>query len=117
MLVAKILFNSIVSTPGARFMTMDISNFYLNTPLDCPEFIRMRISDIPDEIIQEYKLLNPLKPNRYVYIEIVLGMYGHMLVSLPTSCSKNGSTNIVTDKANSSQACGGMTGALSGSPS
>jgi len=30
---AKISFNSIVSTPGAKFMTMDISNMYLNTPL------------------------------------------------------------------------------------
>ena len=33
MIVAKIIFNSVVSTKGARFMTMDISNFYLNTPL------------------------------------------------------------------------------------
>jgi hypothetical protein len=33
MLVAKILFNSVISTPGARFGTMDISNFYLMTPL------------------------------------------------------------------------------------
>ncbi len=33
MLVAKMLFNNIISTRGARFMTMDISNFYLMTPL------------------------------------------------------------------------------------
>ena len=34
MLVAKMLFNSsVISTKGARFMTMDISNIYLNTPL------------------------------------------------------------------------------------
>jgi hypothetical protein len=33
MLVAKMLFNSIISTRGAWFMTMDISNFYLMTPL------------------------------------------------------------------------------------
>ena len=32
-LVAKILFNSVVSTKNARFMTMDVSNFYLMTPL------------------------------------------------------------------------------------
>ena len=36
MLVAKLLFNSVISTPGARFMTMDISNFYLMTPLARP---------------------------------------------------------------------------------
>ena len=29
MLVAKILFNSVISTHGARFMTMNIANFYL----------------------------------------------------------------------------------------
>jgi hypothetical protein len=32
MLVTKMLFNSVISTRGARFMTMDISNFYLMTP-------------------------------------------------------------------------------------
>ena len=33
MLVAKILFNGVISTKDTRFMTMDISNFYLMTPL------------------------------------------------------------------------------------
>jgi hypothetical protein len=33
MLVAKLLFNSIISTPNAKFMTIDISNFYLMMPL------------------------------------------------------------------------------------
>ena len=54
MLVAKILFNSVISTPGARFMTMDISNFYLMTPLKRPEYIRVKLADMPDEIIKEY---------------------------------------------------------------
>jgi hypothetical protein len=53
MLVAKMLFNSVISTRGARFMTMDISNFYLMTPLHQPEFIRMKLSNIPDKIINE----------------------------------------------------------------
>ncbi len=39
LLVAIILFNSTISTPGARFMTMDISNFYHNSPLARPEYI------------------------------------------------------------------------------
>jgi hypothetical protein len=34
MLVAKLLFNSIISTHGAKFMTMDIANFYLMRPLN-----------------------------------------------------------------------------------
>ena len=48
MLVAKILFNSVVSTRNAKFMTMDISNFYLMTPLKRPEYIRISIKDIPE---------------------------------------------------------------------
>ena len=55
-LVAKLLFNSVVSTPGAKFMTMDISHFYLTTPLKRPEYIRINIRDIPQEIIDEYNL-------------------------------------------------------------
>jgi hypothetical protein len=56
MLMAKMLFNSVISTKGARFMTMDISNFFLNTPLPRPEFIRINLKDIPEEVIIEYNL-------------------------------------------------------------
>jgi hypothetical protein len=53
MLAVKILFKSVISTTGACFMTMDISNFPLNTPLKHPKLIGMCISDIPVEIIHE----------------------------------------------------------------
>jgi hypothetical protein len=29
---AKILINSVISTPNAKFLVIDINNFYLNTP-------------------------------------------------------------------------------------
>jgi hypothetical protein len=38
-LVTKMLFNSVISTKGVCFTTMDISNFYLMTPLHRPEII------------------------------------------------------------------------------
>ena len=76
MLVAKMLFNSVVSTKGAKFMTMDISNFYLMTPLKRPEFIRIKLSDIPDEILKEYKLKEKVTKNGSIYIEAIRGMYG-----------------------------------------
>ncbi len=76
MLVAKMLFNSVISTKGARFMTMDISNFYLMTPLYQPEFIQMKLSDIPDEVIKEYKLREKATPNGSIYIRAKQGMYG-----------------------------------------
>ena len=53
MLVTNILFNSIISTKVARLMTINISNFYLMTPLKRPEYIRINVRDIPDEIIDE----------------------------------------------------------------
>jgi hypothetical protein len=40
MLVAKLRFNSVISTHGARFMKMDIAHFYLMTPLKCPEYVK-----------------------------------------------------------------------------
>jgi hypothetical protein len=36
----------------------------------------MKIADIPDEIITEYKLHSLLEPDGFIYIVIILGMYG-----------------------------------------
>ena len=53
MLAAKILFNSVISTTVAWFVTMDISNFCLMTPLSRPEYIQVKLSDIPYKIIKD----------------------------------------------------------------
>ena len=76
MLVAKMLFNSVISTKGAKFMTLDISNFYLMTPLPRPEYIRIKLSDLPDEIIKEYNLMEKVGKDNSIYIEANRGMYG-----------------------------------------
>ncbi len=65
----------VLSTPKAKFMGIDLKNFYLNTPLDRYEYMRLSIDIIPDEIIDQYNL-RPLVSNGYVYIEIRKGMYG-----------------------------------------
>ena len=75
-IVAKLLFNSVVSTPGAKFMTMDISHFYLTTPLKRPEYIRINIRDIPQEIIDEYNLHQQATVDGSIYIVANRGMYG-----------------------------------------
>ncbi|KAL7486610.1 hypothetical protein ACHAW6_012200 [Cyclotella cf. meneghiniana] len=49
-------------------MTLDISNFYLMTPLTCLEYLRMKLRDVPAEIIQEYKLKSLVEPYGSVYI-------------------------------------------------
>ena len=41
---AKLLFNSVVSTPNAKFMGIDVKNFYLNTPMERYEYMRLPLS-------------------------------------------------------------------------
>ena len=55
---------------------MDISTVYLMTPLDRPEYIRIKLSNVPDEIIMEYKLLEKATKDGSIYIEANQGMYG-----------------------------------------
>jgi hypothetical protein len=57
-------------------MTMDISIFYLNSPLPRPEFIKIKLSNIPEEIINEYNLREKATPSGSVYIMAFKGMYG-----------------------------------------
>ena len=71
----KMFFNSVISTPGARFMTMDIKDFYLGTPLKRYEYIRMQYDIIPQEIVEQYHL-QAFKQGEYVYFEVRRGMYG-----------------------------------------
>ena len=75
MLLVKILFNSVVSTPGAKFMSTDISDFYLATPLKRFEYLKLSLRDIPQEIIDEYRL-HDKAVNGHVYVEVRKGMYG-----------------------------------------
>ena len=74
--LVKLIMNSVISTEGAQFMTGDIKNFYLNTPLKRYEYLRLRLSELPDEIIEEYKLNEKAAPEGMVFLEVRKGMYG-----------------------------------------
>eukprot|EP00804_Cyclotella_cryptica_P011209 CCRYP_007737-RB/>CCRYP_007737-RB protein AED:0.21 eAED:0.17 QI:0/-1/0/1/-1/1/1/0/1078 len=76
LLLIKIFFNSVISTPGARFANADLANFYLMTPLKRPEFAKIRLDNLPDEIVNEYNLKEIATPDGWVYIRITKGMYG-----------------------------------------
>jgi len=71
----KVHFNSIISTPGARHMTLDIRNFYLNTPLTRYEYMRIPVNIIPKEVMDHYNLY-PLAHNGFIMTEIMKGIYG-----------------------------------------
>ena len=56
LLTVKLLLYSVISTKGAKCMTLDISNFYLMTPLRRKEYVRMKLTDFPDNVIAHYNL-------------------------------------------------------------
>ena len=51
LLTVKLLLNSVISTPNAKFMTIDIKDFFLNTPMARSEFMRLKLSNLPDNVI------------------------------------------------------------------
>jgi hypothetical protein len=72
---SKCLWNSTISTEGPKYMCLDVNKFYLGTPRDSFEYMRIPTKLIPQEIIDHYNLL-PLVSDGHVYIEVQKGMYG-----------------------------------------
>ena len=72
--VVKILLNCVASE-NAHWMTVDISDYYLNTTLKRPEYIRISLKHIPDDIMLKYNLSSYVY-NNSVLFEITKGMYG-----------------------------------------
>ena len=54
--MSKLLFHSVLSTPGTTFHKADLKTFFLNTPMDCPEYMRLKLNLIPDEMMTKYHL-------------------------------------------------------------
>jgi hypothetical protein len=76
LLKVKLLINSTISTPNAKYMTMDIKDFYLNNPMARYKYMQLRIANMPDDVVKHYNLTNLATPDGYVYCEIQKGMYG-----------------------------------------
>ena len=76
LLLIKIFLNSVVSTWRAKFAGADLANFYLVTPLKQPEYAKIKLADVPEEVIKEYNLHQYATPDGWVYIKVSRGMYG-----------------------------------------
>ncbi|KAL7482057.1 hypothetical protein ACHAW6_007750, partial [Cyclotella cf. meneghiniana] len=70
----QILWNSVISTNNACYVTADFKLFYLTAPLDHFKYMHMPIKIIPEHIIAQYNLQERNK-NGYVYMEIRRAMY------------------------------------------
>ena len=72
----KLLVNSTLSTPGAKFIDADISDFYLNSILPEPEWIRISFAPFPPDIIEHYKLTDKQNKEGYILAKVIKEMYG-----------------------------------------
>ena len=70
LLTIKLMFNSIISTPNAKFMTIDIKDFYLMTPMDRFEYFQMKLELFPQDIIKEYGLRDKVDTDDNVFCEV-----------------------------------------------
>ena len=76
LLESKILINSTISRHTARFMTIDISNFFLSSIMAEPEYMKLHKSELPTDILEQYNATDHMDKNEYVYFQINKGMYG-----------------------------------------
>ncbi len=76
LLTVKIMFNSVISTPNAEFMTINIKDFYLMTPMDQYEYFRMKLELFPPDIIDKYGLHDKVDADGNVFCEVQRRMYG-----------------------------------------
>ena len=75
MLLIKIMPNSVVSTDATKFMTINISDFYLNTPLKRFEYVKLKMTDVPDKIKAKYNL-HDKAIDGHVYVKVRKTIYG-----------------------------------------
>ncbi len=76
LLLIKIFLNSVISTKGAKFANADLTNFYLMSQLKRPEYAKIKLTDIPEEVINEYNLHQLATPDGWVYVKVTRAMYG-----------------------------------------
>jgi hypothetical protein len=76
MITVKLHLNSVISTKNTRYCTINLKDFYLNTPMDQPEYMHMNISDLPPNFVKAYNLINLATNYGTFYIKIQKGMYG-----------------------------------------
>jgi hypothetical protein len=75
-LTVKLLFNSIISMPNSKFMTINIKDFYLMMPMDCYKYFRMKPELFPQDIIDKHSLRDKVDVDSNVFYEVQRGMYG-----------------------------------------
>ncbi len=72
---AKLHWNSVVSTPDARYMCLDIKKNYLTAALEYFEYMKIPLALFPSWTIEQYNL-NKLALDGWVYIKMQRAVWG-----------------------------------------
>ena len=70
LLTVKLLLNSVISTDNAKFMTINIKDFYLMMPMKRYEYFQMKLDLFPQDIINKYKLHDKVDADGNVFCEV-----------------------------------------------
>jgi hypothetical protein len=70
LLTIKLLLNSVISTPYAKFTCINIKDFYLCTPMMQYEYFWMKLELFPNDIIEEYDLCNKVSARGEVHCTV-----------------------------------------------
>ena len=62
--------------PNTRFVNIDMTDFYLKSPMEEPAYIAVPFKDIPESIINQYNL-KQTATNDKAYFKVMMTMYGH----------------------------------------
>jgi hypothetical protein len=71
----KIFINSVISTKGAKFMNIDLKDFYLSSYMKDPEYMLVPFKNFPPDIVKHYQIEKLVK-NGHVLAKVIKGMYG-----------------------------------------
>ena len=72
---SKIMFNSTINTCNVKFRTICIKDFFLSSTMGQPEYMKLHIDKIPDNIIDKYNLQSLHDFAQHVHFIIKKGMY------------------------------------------
>jgi len=72
---AKLHWNSVISTDNAKYMCLDIGNFYLTAALEYFEYMRIPLALFPTWIVEQYDLKRHAL-NDYVHLEMRRAVWG-----------------------------------------
>jgi hypothetical protein len=81
---AKLLWNSVVSTAMAKYMCIDLNNFYLTAKLEFYEYMTIPFAYFPPWIVNQYNL-NLHALNGKVHLELRQAVRGLSQAGIPTN--------------------------------